>query len=124
MLLVKLTSDVTPFRRGFHLAEQCKSLSRFLVVESIECFHSRISLERWGRQARRISLPPEFHRPLRALLGAPSGEQGRQLGDVVRYTSRLIESQCLGHLSIARIGGAVDKGKGLSVRGHNLEATV
>ena len=38
--------NVTPFRRGFHLAEQCKSLSRFLVVESIEGFHSHISLER------------------------------------------------------------------------------
>jgi len=31
--------NVTPFRRDFHPAEQCKSLSRFLVVESIKGFH-------------------------------------------------------------------------------------
>ena len=38
--------NVTPFRRGFHPAQQCKNCSRSSWSNSIEGFHSRISLER------------------------------------------------------------------------------
>ena len=59
-----------------------------------------------------------------AVNNSPFAEQGWQLGDVVRYASRLIASQRLGDCSIMRIVEAVDISERLSVRIHDLEAAV
>ena len=61
---------------------------------------------------------PEF------AISNPSRDQAWQLGDVARYTPRLIKCQRLGDLSIARIGVAVDIGHAPAIRVHDLRQTI
>ena len=62
----------------------------------------------------RIELSPQL----------PFAEKSRQLGDVRRYPSRLIESERLGCCSVTRVGMTIDIGNRLLVGVYHLEAAV